>query len=103
LRYALRTLRKARGFTALGATRGQIAAALTRRAGLMIGVGLLVGMAAAFFVTRVMQDLLFGVTAHNPVVFASAVLVLLGAAAMAMFVPAREAMKVDPIIALRAE
>jgi ABC-type lipoprotein release transport system permease subunit len=60
-------------------------------------------MAAAFFVTRVMQDLLFGVTAHNPVVFASAVLVLLGAAAMATFVPAREAMKVDPIIALRAE
>jgi predicted permease len=67
----------------------------------LTGVGL--GVTAAFAVTRVISNLLFGVTATDPQVFVAVPLLLIAVAMLASYLPARRALKVDPIIALRNE
>ena len=66
-------------------------------------IGVVVGLAAAFVLSRVMESLLFGITATDPATFVAIPFVLVAAATLASYVPARRATKIDPVMALRYE
>jgi predicted permease len=65
--------------------------------------GIAIGLAASFAVTRVLQTLLFGVTPHDPLTFAAVTLLLTLVAFVACWIPAKRAIDVDPLVALRYE
>jgi putative ABC transport system permease protein len=67
----------------------------------LIGVGL--GLAGAFVLARFLASLLFGIGTYDPVTFLGVALLLIGVALAASYIPARRAMRVDPIVALRCE
>lgn len=69
----------------------------------LIGAGLLIGVAAALALTRLVASLLYGVSPNDPVTFAAIATLLLSAAAAATYVPARRATRADPMIVLRTE
>ena len=88
---------------ALGASDRMLLRLVLDRGVVLTGVGLVIGTAGAFALTRLMAGLLFGVGARDPMTMVSVAVVLASVAMLASYVPARRAMKVDPIVALRYE
>ena len=88
---------------ALGAERRVILVMLLGEGLKMALVGVAIGLAAAFELTRLMTNLLYGVSTHDPLSFAGVSALLVLVALAACFIPARRATKVDPIVALRHE
>jgi len=88
---------------ALGASSTSVRRLVVGRGLVLVFGGLGLGVMGAFALTRFMSTLLYGVTPTDPLTFSGVAAVLLAAAAVASYLPARRATRVDPIIALRAE
>jgi putative ABC transport system permease protein len=93
---------------ALGASRGDVAGMVMLQGSAMTAAGLVVGLAGAWFVTRYMTTLLYGIAPRDPMTFGVAagmlaVVALAVVALAACYLPARRAMGVDPMVALRHE
>ena len=88
---------------ALGAPPDRLLRGVVRDGLTIVAIGLVVGLAGALAVTRVLGSLLFDLSATDPRVFAGAALLLLAVAAFACYLPARRVLRVDPLAALRAE
>ena len=88
---------------ALGARRSQVLQLILGRAAVLLGVGLVVGIASSIALARLLQGMLFGVGASDLRVFVTVMFVLSAATTLASYIPARRATRVDPMIALRYE
>ena len=65
--------------------------------------GVMIGLAAAFLITRLIRSLLFGVEATDPITFAAISLLLFLIALLASYIPAQRATRIDPMVSLRCE
>jgi len=88
---------------ALGAQRHQVRTMFLRQGLALSAVGLCVGLVAALALTRLMSSLLFGIGPTDVVTYVAAVGIILGAAALASYLPARRASAIDPVETLKAE
>jgi predicted permease len=88
---------------ALGATRNGVVALVVREGAVLAGIGLVVGLVGAYFVGRAMQSMLFGVDALDVRAFGSVGAILLAAALLACYLPARRAASTEPMRVLRMD
>ena len=88
---------------ALGSPRVQIAGMILRQASLMVLAGLVVGIPAAMGVARLLRSQLYGLVPYDPMTILFAVSLMTAVASLASYLPARRAMRVDPMVALRHE
>ena len=88
---------------ALGASHSAVLWLIFRETLTLIATGVVLGLALAIASTRLISSMLYGLEATSPLIFASATMLLAAVAALATFLPARRATKVDPIVALRYE
>jgi putative ABC transport system permease protein len=88
---------------ALGARRGDVLSLILGEALLMVGAGILAGIPAALALSRFLAASLYGIGAADPLTYLAIPLVLLGASLLAAYLPARRAMRVEPVVALRQE
>lgn len=88
---------------ALGATEGRVLRMVLGQGGAAVLVGVVLGLAGSFGLTRFLKSLLTGIGVHDPLCFVVAPLVLLGVALAASLIPARRASRLDPLVALRRD
>ncbi len=88
---------------ALGAQRTDVLRMIFGQGFIIVGAGLAVGVLAAAGIGRVAGNFLFGISPLDPLTYVSASLLLAAVALAACYIPARRAMKVDPMVALRYE
>jgi predicted permease len=86
----------------LGAGRGQVQRMILREGGTLLVLGLLLGVAGAFFAARVIQGLLFGIEPHDPTTFVGVATIMAVIGVVACWIPALRAARVDPAITMRA-
>src|SRR6202162_5160771 len=89
--------------SALGASRADILALVVRQAMTLTGVGVVIGLIGAMAASRALITLLFGVSRLDPITYLAVIALLGGVSAMAAWVPAWRAARVDPTITLRME
>src|SRR5947209_908604 len=88
---------------ALGAQRGGVIGMIMREAGVLLGIGIVIGAALALAAARTATSFLFGLKPHDPLTLSLAIVSLAAVAACASFVPAHRASRLDPMAALREE
>jgi predicted permease len=88
---------------ALGAQRRMVVGMVVRESMWLVGIGVVLGLAAALWAGRFVEAVLYGLPPHDPATIATAVALIGAVAAMAGFLPARRASKVDPMVALRQQ
>jgi ABC-type antimicrobial peptide transport system permease subunit len=88
---------------ALGASPRHIARRVIRQGAFHASAGLLVGLPAAFVLTRLMESVVFGVTTHDPLTFIALPVAIVTATLAACIAPARRAAQIDPVTAMRAD
>ncbi len=87
---------------ALGATAGDIQSRIVLRTLGLTALGLLLGLIASRALSRGLESLLYGVSAGDPATFTGIAMLLIGVAALAGYIPAWKASRINPIIALRS-
>jgi putative ABC transport system permease protein len=88
---------------ALGATPGAVLGLILGRGARLVGVGAGFGLVAGLGLMRLMKGLLYSVSALDPLTFVGVSILLVGVGLLASYIPARRAMRVDPMVALRHE
>ena len=86
----------------LGADSGQVQRMILKEGGVLLAIGLVLGVAGAFFAARVIRGLLFGVPPHDPTTFLGVAVMMAAIGIVACWIPALRAARIDPAIAMRS-